>query len=178
MIMYLLTCHNEVCRKSFHSKNKRQKFCSQSCATIQTNKIRGAMSEESRKNISNGVRNYLKLHPEKIRCGPRHSQSVGMSTRGKYKGESIQSILDVSSRTASKILKRLELGCCVCGWKEENCDIHHINGRKIENANQHDNLTYLCPNHHRLADRKKLDKEKMISLDKFIPENWKDFYFG
>ena len=72
----------------------------------------------------------------------------------------------------------MNLGCCVCGWKDGSCDIHHINGKKISNFDLHFNLTYLCPNHHRLAHENKLKKEEMISLDVFLPENWKDYYYG
>jgi hypothetical protein len=39
----------------------------------------------------------------------------------------------------------------VCGWSEEVCDVHHIDGDRTHNALE--NLVTLCPNHHRVADR-------------------------
>ena len=107
-----------------------------------------------------------------------HSIAVGQSTKGKYKGNNINSILELSSRTVVKILQRLKLGCLICGWNESNCDIHHINGKKVKNCDGHWNLTYICPNCHRLVHTHKIDKSSLISLDKILPNNWKDFYYG
>ena len=53
-----------------------------------------------------------------------------------------------------------------------------INGKKIENCNEHFNLTYVCPNCHRLIHEGKIQKSELISLDKILPENWIDLYFG
>ena len=86
--------------------------------------------------------------------------------------------MDVSKRTTSKILKRLNIGCCICGWNDASCDIHHINGRKVQNANGHWNLTCICPNHHRMFHNGKIEKEKFVTLDKHIPENWSELYYG
>jgi predicted molibdopterin-dependent oxidoreductase YjgC len=51
-----------------------------------------------------------------------------------------ESILDVSKRTAAKILKRASIGCAICGWKEGSCDIHHIISKKRGGTNKHINL--------------------------------------
>ena len=67
--------------------------------------------------------------------------------------------------------------CNRCGWDLGSCDIHHINGKKIENCNEHFNLTYVCPNCHRLIHEGKIQKSELISLDKILPENWIDLYF-
>lgn len=87
-----------------------------------------------------------------------------------------KSILDVSSRTVSKILKRLGLGCSNCGWNMASCDIHHINGRSIDNADRHTNLTLLCPNCHRLAHEGVLTK--FTNLKDYIGDRWLDYYYG
>ena len=60
-----------------------------------------------------------------------------------------------------KALKKY--GCFYCGWKEVSCDVHHINGRKSQSLK---NLTYACPNCHRLIHRGFI--AELITIDKFI----------
>lgn len=162
------TCLN--CKKEFTKKDPRQKFCSMNCAGIHSNANR-VLSEESKENIKRGLMKFWETHPEMRR------QNGIDSSKGKYYGN-IKSILDVSTRTAHKIIKRIGLGCCVCGWNESSCDIHHINGKKVENANGHWNLTLLCPNHHRLFHNKKLKKCDVKTLDEYFPKSWNEFYYG
>lgn len=102
---------------------------------------------------------------------------------GRYKNIiEINNIYQLSSRTVTKIVNRLlknkEISCCVCGWDLARGHIHHIKGRKIENANSHDNLTYLCPNCHTLAHENLLDMSKVINLNVHIGDLWKKYYFG
>lgn len=91
------------------------------------------------------------------------------------------SILDFSSRTVSKIIQRmlddedLEFGCSMCGWDEAIGDIHHINGRKIPDADGIKNLSYLCPNCHRKVHRNLIKKEELISFDKHVGNKWKKY---
>jgi hypothetical protein len=90
--------------------------------------------------------------------------------------QDVKSIYDLSKRTMTKIFKRMNLGCSICEWKDGTCDVHHILGRKIPDPHHHSNLTYLCPNHHRLAHEKKLNN--FITLDKQIGDSWRQFYFS
>jgi hypothetical protein len=99
------------------------------------------------------------------------------SSKGKYYGD-IKSILDVSKRTSHKILKRIGLGCCICGWNEAPCDIHHINGKKVKDANGHWNLTILCPNHHRMYHNKKIQRSDIKNLIEYFPDDWNKHYHG
>ena len=119
--------------------------------------------------------------PNNFSKGEKHSKAVGSYTKGKHK-KNPDNILELSTRTVQKILKRIaneiELGCCYCGWNEDVCDIHHINGKKIPDCNNHKNLTYLCPNHHRLAHKGKLDISKIKTIDEILPQNWLDYYYG
>jgi len=56
------------------------------------------------------------------------------------------------SQPIKKIAKEMrEVGCSECGWNKSKCDIHHINGRKVDDKDGLWNLSYLCPNCHRLA---------------------------
>ena len=87
------------------------------------------------------------------------------------------SLMELSKRTVCKILKRLGIGCSRCGWNEAAGDLHHIHGRKIQDANHHCNLTYLCPNCHRLAHSNKIQPGSLISLEVQVGDRWKEYYF-
>jgi hypothetical protein len=167
----------QECKIPFQTK-WNNKFCGHHCSAISSNRNRLPPTEETKRKQSAGLLKYYSEHPEKAKRGKEHSEFVGSFTKGKYKGRAIVSILSASKRTVSKLLKRLDIGCCICGWKEAPCDIHHINGRKVDNADEHWNLTCVCPNHHRMAHNKKVSNDKLISLDKYLPENWRDFYYG
>lgn len=106
------------------------------------------------------------------------SSKCGARIQWKGTNPSPSSIMDLSSRTISKILKRLGKGCSRCGWNEASCDIHHIRGKKIENPDSHSNLTLICPNCHRLAHSGMIRIEEIVSLDQYIGELWRDHYYG
>jgi len=143
----------KVCSNIFNPSHSREICCSKECK--RQNKINGNLS----------------------RSKEQKSLSGAKGSRGKYK-RNPESILDLSARTISKILVRLNLGCSRCGWNEASGDIHHIHGRKITNPDDHSNLTYLCPNCHRLFHRGKIGSNDVVSLDIYIGDKWKDFYYG
>lgn len=163
------------CSIEFETQDKNAKFCGHSCSAKFNNK---SLSDETKAKIKIKIREYWKLHPERQSKGIEHSKLVGKTTRGKYRERCPDSILSLSKRTISKVLKRLSIGCSICGWNESSCDIHHINGKKVEDKHGHWNLTLLCPNCHRKAGNKLIEKSSLISLDKYIGETWKQFYFG
>lgn len=173
-----MNCKN--CANEIEIKNKWDKqkvFCSRSCAAIFNNKKKGKLNADHRAKISASLKKFYKKNPNKILSGHEHSVIVGKAVRGRY-NKKITSIYDVSTRTIQKILKRVGVGCCICGWNESTCDIHHINGRKIENCNNHSNLTILCPNCHRKTHDGLINKDKLIPLTQILPSNWQDFYYG
>lgn len=164
-----------VCDVIFVPSHSKVKCCGRDC-TKKYRKLYCPTSKETREKISAS----LKLHFEEKGTqtkGESHSAAVGAGTRGKYNKDP-QSILDLSSRTIRKVLKRLDIGCVRCGWKETICDIHHIKGRKGENPNNHDNLAYLCPNCHRLFHAKKFSSEEIINFKEQVGDSWKNKYFG
>jgi hypothetical protein len=135
------------------------------------------MSEAQKIKLSESSKKAWAEKRENFSVGEKHSKAVGKGTKGKHKIPN--SILDVSSRTVSKIMKRLNKGCSLCGWNKGTCDIHHINGRKIEDANGHWNLTYICPNCHREYHSGNAElKEKFVSLLNYIGDEWKEYYYG
>ena len=127
-------------------------------------------SEHSKNKISLAKKEFYKNNPEVAQNSSKaHLKQIG---------DSITSILDVSSRTTVKILKRLNIGCSLCGWDKASCDVHHIKGRQIEDANAHSNLAYLCPNCHRLVHSGVIGRDALISLETQIGDRWKDYYYG
>jgi 5-methylcytosine-specific restriction endonuclease McrA len=84
-------------------------------------------------------------------------------------------ILSVSPRTVSKILRRMKLACFRCGWSEAICDIHHIIPRSKGGTDDHDNLTILCPNCHRVAHEK--NQSDFPTLQDTVGDKWKEHYF-
>lgn len=89
-----------------------------------------------------------------------------------------QNIFDVSSRTRIKILRRLGVGCSLCGWNEASCDLHHILPKSKGGTNNHLNLTLLCPNCHRLVHSNKIDNKVLISLDAQVGTLWRSSYYA
>lgn len=170
-------CDN--CKKEFIPRRSTQKYCCEECSKLkQSERTKNAWKNDSyRKKISNSLKNAWTNNRSNFSSGEEHSKIIGKTTKGKYKKD-IKSILEVSKRTTSKILKRLNLSCLICGWNEEICDIHHINGKKIKNCDNHSNLTYICPNCHRLVHRGKIEKNKLKNLQDTLPDNWLDLYYG
>ena len=101
---------------------------------------------------------------------------IGKNNRMGHKNPN--SILDVSSRTASKILKRLSVPCSICGWNKSSCDIHHIIPHKDGGSDSNSNLCILCPNCHRLVHTGFIKQEDLINLDEYIGDKWKELYFA
>lgn len=82
-------------------------------------------------------------------------------------------ILGSSKTTAVKILQRMKLCCFSCGWDKAACDIHHIVPASKGGTDENSNLTYLCPNCHRLAHRGKLTV--FPTLEEKLGDSWKAF---
>lgn len=172
------------CAKSYSTSLKRKEINKKVSETLSNRKL----SIEHRRNISNSQLN--KVVKQSTREKISRSKSGVLKTEiekqniaagmllSKVRSLELLSILDISSRTMRKIFIRLGIGCSNCGWSEASCDVHHINGRKIENADSHNNLCYLCPNCHRLVHSGKLDKSNLITLADQIGDRWKDYYFG
>lgn len=173
---YQINCLN--CKKTITTLDHRQKFCSLSCACSYNNKRKKPHTLKTKNKISDSLKKRFKKFGNSQKNSLIHSIAVGKKTRGRYKEQPPNSILKLSKRTVRKIFRRLKLPCSNCGWKKGVGDIHHINGKKIKNPNDHKNLTYICPNCHRLAHEHKIKKEKLINLEKYIKNKWKEFYYG
>jgi DNA-directed RNA polymerase subunit RPC12/RpoP len=142
--MYTKICR--WCQKKIITKDHRQVFCGNVCS--------GKYYGEQRRNklcykytCSKCSAEFVTKHKLRknrpIRCEK--------CKRKVPRTKNIKSILDLSKRTVSKVIKRLKLSCFICGWDKAACDIHHIIPKKQGGSNKHNNLTYVCPNCHRLA---------------------------
>ncbi len=167
------------CGKIFTPKDRRGKFHNRSCAVQYNNKRRPPMSDQQKEKLSKALK---KRHTEGIwsqKGSEAHSKAVGKTTKGKFKGNEITSIWDVSRRTTAKILKRLKIGCSICRWDVGPCDIHHIVSKANGGGDEHSNLTYICPNCHRAYHCGALKNDfQFITLDEYIGDRWKEYYYG
>lgn len=158
-------------------ENRHNKFCNKSCAVTYNNIHRKPMSQEQRDKISIAVTKYRREHGQPLTKEQSIENGI-KSAKGKHRNKIPDSILELSSRTVSKIIERLNIGCSICGWNEAICDIHHIIFTKNGGDNKHTNLTYICPNCHRLAHAGKINSDQLINLQDYIGDRWKDVYYG
>jgi hypothetical protein len=171
--MYKYICPN--CNENFETKDKRSKFCSRACAASFNNKGR-ILTVEQKKKVSEALKKYYKKNPNKKTSHKQALRQGILSQKGKHKNP--QNLLDLSKRTISKIMRRVGEGCSNCEWNECVCDIHHINGRKIKDADNHNNLSYLCPNCHRKVHNNLISKKDLITLTDYVGDRWKEYYYG
>lgn len=169
------------CDTEYYTNDPRRKFCSHRCAGFGNNAQRGkklTKTPEQIKKLSDSLKEKWRTNPECFVHGEKHSIAVGKGTKGKHKKHKITSLYEVSPRTKQKVLQRLKISCCVCGWNDCVCDLHHINGRKIENYNHHRNLAYVCPNCHRKIHIGLIKKEELTNLEAQIGDKWLELYYG
>jgi len=166
----------ELCGDEYETTESKAKYCSHSCSAKCGNAKR-KMSDEAKKKISESLKKYYKNNPHKIRRGAEAAEAVAKTTRGKF-NKNPKSILDLAKKTVSKILARLKIGCSNCGWDECVCDVHHIIPKSKGGSNDHSNLTYLCPNCHRLAHSNKLPVENLTTFEDFCKDEWLKHYYG
>lgn len=182
----------ENCGKEITTIFGSGRFCSRSCANtrVSTDELKAKVSEAVKEANQRhydagckcekcGVIFHTKDYSRKLcfNCLPRTIKH----TKGK---ENPKSILDVSKRTTSKILKRMDLPCSCCGFHVSGVmlDIHHIKPKSKGGSDTMDNLTYICPNCHRIAHTDiSLLQKSLISIEQQLEEcgkSWKDFYYG
>lgn len=98
-------------------------------------------------------------------CGTPITFYASMRPKGAYCSISCKSIAHSAritgriqdefhrNSTFRKSMRRfLHDRCAICGWAEAPCDVAHVVGRGSGGANILENVTMLCPNHHRMFD--------------------------
>jgi hypothetical protein len=149
------------------------RFCSIKCA-------RGFSTKEKRLEINEKVSKKLSGSNYGGLTKQQFIQRKIASDHASYERETeITSLYDLSKRTVAKIMRRLELPCSNCGWYVENVvgDIHHIVERKNGGSDEHINLTYVCPNCHRMIHSNKINSNTLVNLEDYIGDSWKEFYY-
>lgn len=169
------TCLN--CIKDIGDR-PRNVFCSHRCCALYNNGRRPPATQATRASISAGLKRHFAKNGNPQKGSAQHALAVGRSTAGKFGRQAADNIYECSSRTKEKILLRLGLSCFNCGWDAGVCDIHHIRGRGGPDPHNHKNLTYLCPNCHRLVHSGKIDGTKMTTLADVIGDRWREYYYG
>lgn len=109
--------------------------------------------------------------------------TFGFLSRGKYNNKPILTILQLHPTTVRRILKRMLkcepwFGCSRCGWREGCGDLHHINGKTGHDCDFHNNLSYLCPNCHRMYHEGTITAADIVTFEVQIGDKWKEYYFG
>lgn len=181
-----------ICQQCFVEFDgyKGQRFCSRKCSNVfragrnlsqeVRNKIRNSLlaRDVARKKVNEYVcekcgEKFIRV--TKVRSGRKaHCSACLRKVAHRFPIESVDTILKFSRRTMVKVMKRLNAGCSVCGWSDCACDIHHVLSRKKGGSDSHDNLTYLCPNHHRKAHGGQI--KDFVTLTEQIGNKWKDVY--
>jgi len=105
------------------------------------------------------------------------NEIVKTSKKGHY-NKNPKNIFEVSPQTSYKIIHRLNLSCFICSWNKAHCDLHHIKGRLVSDPNTHSNITYVCPNCHRLIHRGIIDIKNVKTFENVVGDSWKNFYYG
>lgn len=122
--------------------NKDSEFCSQSCAATWGNKNRELLEKEC-----TICGDDFETHAGNAKFCSDKCADQTPSSNGYRNG--------TSPKNKWKKLKReIDRGICYnCGWDRATCDLAHVKARKNGGASAKHNLTVLCPNCHRLADK-------------------------
>lgn len=148
------------------------RFCSKECA-------RSFSTKDKRADINKKVSDKLSIKFNGITKQQKIQRDIAYKHASFLQRVEVTTLYDLSSRTVAKILKRMNLPCSFCGWHVDNviCDIHHIIEKKNGGSNEHTNLSYICPNCHRLVHSNKIKPSDLITLHDYIGDEWKKYYF-
>jgi len=160
------------CARAYSTKEKRKEINEKVSETLKNKnvkKIRNYICEKCNENFK--TERYIKkgrhIHCDKCKRNVLHVKDLN----------DVDNILQCSSRTISKLMKRAKIKCPLCGWDKASLDLHHIINKKNGGSNDNSNLVPLCPNCHRMVHEGKYKNELLIKFNlEIIFSNWKDFY--
>lgn len=159
----------EYCGKEHDGSYGSGRFCDNKCA-------RGFSTKSKREEINKKVSIKLgggltKQERLQRKIADRHASYL-RETEAK-------SIMDLSRRTVIKIVKRMELACSYCGWFVKGVvgDVHHIVAKRNGGTDDMSNLSYICPNCHRLVHSGIIAPENLVTMQDYIGDTWKEHYY-
>jgi 5-methylcytosine-specific restriction endonuclease McrA len=161
-------------------------YCSRKCANVRK------FSEETKRKTSESLLRWAKDNlTEKNyeyncdKCKSNFQSSAYIKKERKKHCESCRrkvktssdELMQLSSRTIHKILKRAKIECVMCGWDRTSLDIHHLLPKSKGGSDEFSNLIALCPNCHRLAHEEKytLEELKEKNINSKLVE-WQKYY--
>ena len=178
-----LTC--PMCGKSFYRKPSERRngsnYCSRLCSNQAHSQILTAMPVEMRQSpgVSKccehcGAQFYAKPHLATKRrfcsksCAWLHR--FGESEKGNLadvSGQNNPNFRGTNNRVTARLnaIKYFGGACMICGW-DVIVDVHHIRPRRHNGTNDLDNLIVLCPNHHRMADKKLISADELTAVSR------------
>ena len=163
----------ENCNIEHNGEYGSGRFCSVKCA-------RGFSTKEKRKEINEKVSDTLiKRHHGDLTKQQYVQRKIAEKHASYERLKETTSILDMSKRTTMKILRRMKLPCFTCGWYHEGVvgDVHHIIPRKNGGNDENSNLTYICPNCHRLVHSDIIKPSELITIEDYLGDSWKKYYY-
>ena len=178
----------EHCGKVMTEKYGSGRFCCRACANSRS------LSEAKKQKIANTLKNKGTHNVICENCGNLFTTKdysrkqcyicLPKTIKHNSTGKDPKTILELSSRTISKILLRLNLPCTCCNFYVSGIvlDLHHITPKASGGSDDASNLTYICPNCHRIAHTDiSLLPNKLISFKDYLAQHnldWKDYYYG
>ena len=184
----------ERCDKAHDGTFGSGRYCSKSCANTRK------MTDDIKKKISESLKISEKFKESVKSATIKKIKTYEcVSCGGEYKGYNrsekcpdcrrkvihvhynATSITELSKRTITKLLKRADKGCVLCGWSVASRDIHHIVERSNGGSDDHDNLVVVCPNCHRsihclgeeFVSNGELGEKSIL----YTFSDWKDYYY-
>ena len=174
---YVRECLWEGCGKEFKAtvteiKKGDGRFCSQSCGARHSN----AQRKPQKLKCQICSKTFYNVKPQAKYCSHSCRRHQKRKNSKKYGADPKNHVYHFSAKIQKKYGK---LPCmikdCGCGWTKEflevnntTCDIHHIVPRRKGGDDSFSNLTPICPNSHRLADKGRIPQERMITLADYI----------
>ncbi|MAH48812.1 hypothetical protein CMI37_23495 [Candidatus Pacearchaeota archaeon] len=170
-------CLWEGCGKEFKATvteiNKGDgRFCTQSCGAYHSN----AQRKPHKLKCEICGDTFYNVMPQAKYCSTNCRRHQKRKKSKEYNSKPENHVYHI----AGKIKKKYgRIPClvidCGCGWTtaflEANdmvCEMHHIKPRREGRDDSISNLAPMCPNSHKLADKGKLSRDKMVSIEEYI----------
>jgi 5-methylcytosine-specific restriction endonuclease McrA len=144
-------CNEPFITDTRETNRNKGKYCSRNCGAIKSNLNRLVITSHICKQCG-------------IEFNAESKHAKYCSYICKIKNYRLKKRTDDYSYTLEQTIK--EYPCEICQWQECSRDVHHIISVSEGGKSEINNLISLCPNHHRLADRKLLLQDYLFEIIK------------